>query len=64
LLSSFKLSYYTMLNFLSRPEGDGGRNMEFVIRNSFQHFQQERQLPQVSEAPLSRALKALSSPAS
>lgn len=46
LLSSFKLSYYTMLNMLRRMEG-GDRNMEFVIKNSFQQFQQERALPKV-----------------
>lgn len=46
LLSSFRLSYYTMLNMLRRLEG-GDASMEYVIRHSFQQFQQERQLPQV-----------------
>ncbi|KAL6759568.1 HUA enhancer 2 [Haematococcus lacustris] len=48
LMSSFKLSYYTMLNMLRRMEG-GDSSMEFVIRNSFQQFQQERQLPEVEQ---------------
>jgi hypothetical protein len=46
LKSSFKLSYYTMLNFLRRREA-GDLSMETVIRKSFQQFQQERSLPKV-----------------
>ena len=44
LLSSFKLSYYTLLNLLRRAEGSG-RSMEYVIQRSFQQFQFERKLP-------------------
>lgn len=47
LLSSFKLTYYTMLNMLRRLEGSDSGTMQFVIRNSFQQFQQESQLPKV-----------------
>jgi hypothetical protein len=47
LKSSFKLSYYTMLNFLRRREA-GDLSMETVIRRSFQQFQQERSLPKVN----------------
>ena len=47
LLSSFKLSYYTLLNLLRRIEGSS-HDMEFVIAHSFQQFQFERQLPEVS----------------
>ncbi len=47
LVSSFKLSYYTLLNLMRRTEGTG-QDMEFVIRNSFQQFQFERSLPQLS----------------
>lgn len=46
LVSSFKLSYYTLLNLLRRMEGTG-RDMEFVIRNSFQQFQFEQSIPLV-----------------
>ena len=48
MISSFKLSYYTMLNMLRRLEGSQ-HNMEYVIKNSFQQFQQERALPEVRE---------------
>ena len=44
LLSSFKLSYYTLLNLLRRAEGSG-HTMEYVIQRSFQQFQFERTLP-------------------
>ena len=46
LLSSFRLSYYTLLNLLRRIEGTQ-HDMEFVIANSFQQFQFERSLPEV-----------------
>ena len=49
MISSFKLSYYTMLNMLRRLEGSQ-HNMEYVIKNSFQQFQQERALPEVGVA--------------
>jgi ATP-dependent RNA helicase DOB1 len=45
LLSSFRLSYYTLLNLLRRIEGTQ-HDMEFVIANSFQQFQFERSLPE------------------
>ena len=46
LVSSFKLSYYTLLNLLRRVEGSG-HDMEHVIRNSFQQYQFEQSLPEV-----------------
>jgi ATP-dependent RNA helicase DOB1 len=48
LLSSFKLSYYTLLNLMKRVEG-GTAGLEYVIANSFQQFQQEQAAPRVSE---------------
>ena len=47
LLSKFKLSYYTLLNILRRLEGSG-QSIEYVIARSFQQFQFERSLPEVS----------------
>ena len=44
LLSSFKLSYYTLLNLMRRMENTG-QNMEYVIQHSFQQYQFERTLP-------------------
>jgi ATP-dependent RNA helicase DOB1 len=46
LVSSFKLSYYTMLNMMRRLEG-GEAGMETVVAKSFQQYQTERQLPAV-----------------
>ena len=48
LLSSFKLSFYTLLNLLRRIEGSG-HDMEFVIRSSFQQYQFEQSLPRIQE---------------
>jgi rRNA-processing arch domain len=48
LLSSFKLSYYTLLNLLRRS-GNSDHDMEYVVLNSFQQFQFERSLPQLAE---------------
>ena len=45
LLSSFKLSYYTLLNLMRRMENTG-QNMEYVIQHSFQQYQFERTLPE------------------
>ena len=50
LVSSFRLSYYTLLNLMRRSEEAESR-MEHVIKNSFQQFQQERNVPQVHEVP-------------
>lgn len=47
LLSSFKLTYYTLLNLLRRAEGSG-QDMEYVIKRSFQQHQFESSLPAVS----------------
>ena len=47
LLSSFKLNVYTLLNLMRRLEGSG-QDMEYVIKNSFQQFQFESSLPEVS----------------
>ena len=57
LNSSFKLSYYTMLNMLRRLEGST-QNMEHVIQNSFQQFQHERAIPSIE-----RKLKEIESKA-
>ena len=46
LVSSFKLSYYTLLNLLRRLEGSG-HDMEYVIRRSFAQFQHDRAMPEV-----------------
>ena len=46
LKSSFKLSYYTLLNLLRRVEGTE-QSMDDVIKKSFQQFQHERMVPKV-----------------
>eukprot|EP00878_Enallax_costatus_P020504 GHUV01021680.1.p1 GENE.GHUV01021680.1~~GHUV01021680.1.p1 ORF type:complete len:478 (+),score=125.68 GHUV01021680.1:174-1436(+) len=46
LLSSFRLSYYTLLNLMKRVEG-GTHDLEYVIANSFQQFQQEQAMPKM-----------------
>ncbi|XP_057497353.1 DExH-box ATP-dependent RNA helicase DExH10 [Actinidia eriantha] len=43
LVSTFRLSYYTILNLMSRAEGQF--TAEHVIRNSFHQFQYEKGLP-------------------
>eukprot|EP00775_Hariotina_reticulata_P007858 gene7858-8054_t len=48
LLSSFRLSYYTLLNLMKRVEG-GTHDLEYVIANSFQQFQQEQAMPKYKE---------------
>ncbi|KAG7669038.1 hypothetical protein Ndes2526A_g00745 [Nannochloris sp. 'desiccata'] len=48
LMSSFKLTYYTLLNLLKRLEGQG-RDMEYVISKSFSQFQHEKELPERME---------------
>ncbi|CAL9222639.1 unnamed protein product [Arabidopsis halleri] len=45
LLSTFRLSYYTILNLLSRAEGQF--TAEHVIRHSFHQFQHEKALPDI-----------------
>ena len=40
LVSTFRLSYYTILNLMSRVEGQF--TAEHVIRNSFHQFQYEK----------------------
>ncbi|KAG2556192.1 hypothetical protein PVAP13_8NG067600 [Panicum virgatum] len=45
LVSTFRLSYYTILNLLSRVEGQF--TAEHVIRNSFHQFQYEKALPEI-----------------
>ena len=57
LLSSFKLSYYTLLNLMRRMEGSG-QDMEYVIKRSFQQYQFESSLPQVQRLVPSRLLMA------
>lgn len=52
LLSSFRLSYYTLLNLLKRVEG-GTDSLEYVIAHSFQQFQQEAARPRVSNCGVS-----------
>lgn len=44
--SSFKLTYYTLLNLLRRMEG-GNADMEFVIARSFSQFQYEKRIPEL-----------------
>jgi len=48
LMSSFKLTYYTLLNLLKRLEGQG-KDMEYVISKSFSQFQHEKELPERME---------------
>ena len=43
LISSFKLTYYTLLNVMRRLEGSG-HDMEYVIKRSFSQFQHEQQV--------------------
>ncbi|KFK39917.1 hypothetical protein AALP_AA3G305800 [Arabis alpina] len=45
LLSTFRLSYYTILNLLSRAEGQF--TAEHVIKHSFHQFQYEKALPDI-----------------
>ncbi|KAF8711132.1 hypothetical protein HU200_029140 [Digitaria exilis] len=45
LVSTFRLSYYTILNLMSRAEGQF--TAEHVIRNSFHQFQYEKALPEI-----------------
>uniref|UniRef100_A0A0D6QTS0 Helicase C-terminal domain-containing protein n=1 Tax=Araucaria cunninghamii TaxID=56994 RepID=A0A0D6QTS0_ARACU len=51
LVSTFRLSYYTLLNLMSRAEGQF--DLEHVIKNSFHQFQHEKALPEV-EARVSK----------
>eukprot|EP00891_Asterochloris_glomerata_P002642 jgi/Astpho2/2642/fgenesh1_pm.00049_%23_6_t len=48
LISSFKLTYYTLLNVMRRLEGSG-HDMEYVIKRSFSQFQHEQQVPKLQE---------------
>ncbi len=48
LNSSFKLSYYTLLNLIRRSLGRKD-DMEYVISKSFQQFQHEQAAPQVGK---------------
>nr|GMC58442.1 DExH-box ATP-dependent RNA helicase DExH10 [Ipomoea batatas] len=47
LLSTFRLSYYTILNLMSRAEGQF--TAEHVIKNSFHQFQYEKALPDIGK---------------
>ncbi|KAK4432727.1 DExH-box ATP-dependent RNA helicase DExH10 [Sesamum alatum] len=47
LVSTFRLSYYSILNLMSRAEGQF--NAEHVIRNSFHQFQYEKALPDIGK---------------
>lgn len=47
LVSTFRLSYYSILNLMSRAEGQF--TAEHVIRNSFHQFQYEKALPDIGE---------------
>lgn len=62
LLSSFKLTYYTLLNLLRRVEGSG-KDMEYVIARSFSQFQHEKKLPEMKErlCQVEKEIKRLSS---
>lgn len=46
LVSTFRLSYYSILNLMSRAEGQF--TAEHVIRNSFHQFQHEKVFPKHS----------------
>ncbi|KZV49019.1 superkiller viralicidic activity 2-like 2 [Dorcoceras hygrometricum] len=45
LISTFRLSYYSILNLMSRAEGQF--TAEHVIKNSFHQFQYEKNLPDI-----------------
>ncbi|KAG6428501.1 hypothetical protein SASPL_112753 [Salvia splendens] len=47
LVSTFRLSYYSILNLMSRAEGQF--TAEHVIRNSFHQFQHEKALPDIGK---------------
>ncbi|RZC56869.1 hypothetical protein C5167_015750 [Papaver somniferum] len=47
LLSTFRLSYYSILNLMSRAEGQF--TAEHVIKNSFHQFQYEKALPDIGD---------------
>ncbi|XP_022753463.1 DExH-box ATP-dependent RNA helicase DExH10 isoform X4 [Durio zibethinus] len=47
LVSTFRLSYYSILNLMSRAEGQ--ISAEHVIRNSFHQFQYEKTLPDIGK---------------
>ncbi|TKY60772.1 HUA ENHANCER 2 [Spatholobus suberectus] len=47
LVSTFRLSYYSILNLMSRAEGQF--TAEHVIRNSFHQFQYEKALPDMGK---------------
>eukprot|EP00850_Spirogloea_muscicola_P003714 SM000015S01214 [mRNA] locus=s15:498593:502321:- [translate_table: standard] len=47
LVSTFRLSYYTLLNLMSRAEGRF--DAEYVIEHSFHQFQHEKALPTIEE---------------
>ncbi|KAL5543421.1 hypothetical protein UlMin_007205 [Ulmus minor] len=47
LMSTFRLSYYTILNLMSRAEGQF--TAEHVIKNSFHQFQYEKALPDIGK---------------
>ncbi|AQK90667.1 DExH-box ATP-dependent RNA helicase DExH10 [Zea mays] len=47
LVSTFRLSYYTILNLMSRVEGQF--TAEHVIRHSFHEFQYEKALPEIAQ---------------
>ncbi|KAK4343922.1 hypothetical protein RND71_037016 [Anisodus tanguticus] len=47
LVSTFRLSYYTILNLMSRTEGQF--TAEHVIKNSFHQFQYEKALPDIGK---------------
>ncbi|KAK1275665.1 hypothetical protein QJS04_geneDACA004148 [Acorus gramineus] len=47
LVSTFRLSYYTILNLMSRAEGQF--TAEHVIKNSFHQFQYEKALPDMGQ---------------
>ncbi|KAF3437280.1 hypothetical protein FNV43_RR20033 [Rhamnella rubrinervis] len=47
LVSTFRLSYYSILNLMSRSEGQF--TAEHVIKNSFHQFQYEKALPDIGK---------------
>ncbi|XP_002963518.2 DExH-box ATP-dependent RNA helicase DExH10 [Selaginella moellendorffii] len=45
LVSTFRLSYYSLLNLMSRAEGHF--DMEYVMKHSFHQFQHEKNVPEM-----------------
>lgn len=60
LVSTFRLSYYTILNLMSRAEGQF--TAEHVIKNSFHQFQYEKVFPFFMSCLIERLILSAMSP--